>query len=61
MAQNDKLKEQAKADQDLAGAMDFLPAAWWRLFVNLKREGFSESQAMELLMMFIASMGGYNR
>ena len=50
-------REKAQKDQQLAECADMLPGVWWRLFTNMRGEGFSEDQAIKLLCAFIQSLG----
>jgi hypothetical protein len=43
-------EEQAKLDQSIASMGDMLPALWWRLFLECKERGFTEQQAMTLIL-----------
>ena len=52
-------------DAELAGLgescdvlADTLPPFWWQLFRNLMKEGFTEMQAMRLLITYIKASNG---
>ena len=47
------IEKHAKFEQDMAKLGDILPGHWRRIYENLKTEGFTESQAMELLKAYI--------
>lgn len=50
-------RDKAARDQQFAEFGDAMPAVWWRMFSNMKKDGFNEEQAMRLLCAFIASIG----
>jgi len=45
--------KRAQLDQDMAAIIDVFPPLWRGLFVQLCKEGFTESQAMELVKAYI--------
>lgn len=47
--------EKAKIDQGIASLVEHLPVTLAGLFRGLQREGFSESQSIELLKAFIVA------
>lgn len=52
--------EQAKAEQDIAQAMDMLPPMWMRLYRNLKTAEFDDDKAYTLLKVYVfASTVGF--
>ena len=51
---DEKKKERAKYDQGLAETLEVLPSMWYKLYSGCVREGFTEKQAMVLLMELIA-------
>ena len=50
------MNEQA-IEQAMAHVAELYPPHWMRLYGNLIKEGFDEKQAMEVLKVFILSMG----
>ena len=46
-------KMQSDMDQAMAAMVEMFPPAWRGLYLGLVREGFTEEQAMRLLMAFI--------
>lgn len=49
-------KKKAQYDQEIAAFNEMIPSMWWSLFRSLKKEGFTEIQALELLKTYITSM-----
>jgi len=47
--------EQAKAEQDIAQAMDMLPPMWMRMYKNLLETGFDEEKAYTLLKVYVVT------
>ncbi len=45
--------ERAKLDQAMAELADTLPTMWWSLFDSCVKTGFSQDQAMRLVVEFI--------
>ena len=48
-------KQRAEFDQNMALMLDFVPTAWWQLYVRLIAEGFTESQAMDLVKTYVTA------
>lgn len=49
-------EEISKFDQNLATLAEFFPRCAWSLFQGFKAQGFSESQAMELVNTWLLSV-----
>lgn len=47
-------KRQAQFDQDVSLVADYLTAVWLRMYSNLIAGGMNESQAMQMVLVFIA-------
>lgn len=45
----------AELDQQVKFITDAFPPLWWGLFVGLKEQGFTETQALYLLAEYIKS------
>ena len=43
----------AALDQAAATLVDYYPTLWWNLFKNLKGKGFTEEQAMIILLKYV--------
>jgi hypothetical protein len=48
-------RESAKMDQALAAVTEIFPPLWHGLYVRLIRQGFNETQALELVKAYIAA------
>ena len=46
-------REKQQFDQSSAELADMFPPQWWRLYSNLQKEGFTPSEALELVKMWI--------
>ena len=57
LEQRKHLQEQQKLEQGAALVADAFPPLWKRLHENLLKEGFDQTQAMELLKTYILSNG----
>lgn len=44
---------QSEIDQELAQMRDFFPKVWWALYQGSKHEGFTDIQALQLVMAYI--------
>lgn len=51
--EREKIEKQAEFERNMATLGDMLPGHWRRIYENLKTEGFTESQAMDLLKAYI--------
>ena len=51
-------KKKAELDQQMALMLDFLPTQWRLLFLRLIQEGFTETQALDLLKSYIKASCG---
>ena len=49
-------KEVSEADAAMAMVADTYPAMWHRMYTNLVKEGFTEPQAMAVLLTFVQAM-----
>jgi hypothetical protein len=49
-----KIKEEQYREQVMAAAADVVPPFHWRLFTNYKTAGFTEEQALRLVLAWIA-------
>ena len=47
-------REQAKLDQEIAQAGEMLPTMYWALYSGCVERGFTENQAMAIVLEFIA-------
>ena len=54
-------KFRADLDQSMAMIADTFPPLWRRLYFNMTCEGFTEDQAMRLLIAYISSQGTGNK
>lgn len=45
-------------EQSSAVISDFFPTLWWRMYQNLKSEGFTEEQAMQIICSYANGLGG---
>ncbi len=48
-------EKQAELDQAVAQISDNLASLWWRLFSECKERGFTETQALALVIQHIAT------
>lgn len=51
-------KKRAELDQSLSLMLDFLPVQWRQLYLRLIAEGFQETQALELVKIYIKAICG---
>lgn len=48
-------KEIAEYDQNAKLVLDVIPSFWKQMYVSLIKEGFSETQSMEILKTYITA------
>lgn len=53
---SDKSKELHDLEQSCATMAENFPPMWYRLYLNCRKEGFSDDQAFKILITFIMSM-----
>ena len=56
MSSGNPSKKLADLDQAAAALSDFLPPLLWRMYTNLKAEGFDHQDALDLLKTYIMGM-----
>ena len=48
-------KDFAELDQNKTIVTDYLSSVWWSLFTKLRSEGFTEEQAMRLVLEYVSA------
>lgn len=57
MAEQNQAKIMANADQALSWIADTMPGIWRRMYDNLIKEGFTTTEALDIVKVYIRSNG----